>query len=69
MTVLVTKQDIHREDIKSAVMYHNLKTVKEEMAPLKKLSLIKHSDCRKMRACMSEKSLEDSRTVGWSSYG
>ena len=42
----VTKQDIHMEDIKSAVMYHNLKTVKEEMASLKKLSLIKHSDCR-----------------------
>ena len=57
----VAKQDIHREDIKSAVMYHNLKTVKAEMAPLKKLSLIKNSDCREMAAYMTEKSLEDSR--------
>ena len=57
----VAKQDIHREDIKSAVMYHNLKTVKAEMAPLKKLSLIKNSVCREMAAYMTEKSLEDSR--------
>ena len=57
----VSKKDIHREDIKSAVTYHNLKKVKEEMGPLKKLELIKYSDCRKMAPYMEEKSLEDSR--------
>ena len=30
----VTKQDIHREDIKLAVMYYNLKTVKDHMGDL-----------------------------------
>ena len=44
----VTQKYIPREDIKSAVVYNNVKTVKEEMAPMKKLSMIKYSDCREM---------------------
>jgi hypothetical protein len=57
----VTQKYIPREDIKSAVVYNNVKTVKEEMAPMKKLSMIKYSDCREMAPYMKEKSLEDSR--------
>ena len=57
----VSKKDIHREDIKSAVMYHNVKKLKDEMGPLKKLELIKYTDCRKMAPYMTEKSLENSR--------
>ena len=57
----VSQKDIHREDIKAAVMYHNVKKLKEEMGPLKKLDLIKYTDCRKMAPYMTEKSLENSR--------
>lgn len=57
----VSKKDIHREDIKSAVMYHNIKKLKEEMGPLKKLEMIKYINFRKMAPFMKEKSLEDSR--------
>ena len=42
-------------------MYHNIKKLKEEMGPLKKLELIKYEDCRKMAPYMAEKSLENSR--------
>ena len=57
----VTKKYIPREDIKSAVIYHNVKTVKEEMAPLRKLSMIKYSDCRV--DCFSSRSCETKITV------
>ena len=58
---VVTQKYIPREDIKSAVIYNNVKTVKDKMALMKKLSLIKYSDCREMADYMKEKSLEDSR--------
>ena len=57
----VTQKDIHRTDIKSAVLYDNVKVIKKEMEPLKKLEKIKYSDCRTMASYMLEKSLEDSR--------
>ena len=51
----ISQKDIHREDIKSAVMYHNVKILKKEMGPLKKLELIKYQDCRKMAPYMVKK--------------
>ena len=58
---VVTQKYIPREDIKSAVIYNNVKTVKEEIAPIKKLSLIMYRDCREMAGYMKDKSLEYSR--------
>ena len=42
----IMKKDIHRVDVKKAMMYHHLKLIKEEMEPYSKMEQLKNEDCR-----------------------
>ena len=52
---------IHRDEIKKAVMYHNMKIVKQELEGLKKTKPLSCKDLSQMQPFMFEKSLADSR--------
>ena len=56
-----TEKYIYREEIKKAVLYHNLKIVKEELAGLEKTRALSSKDLREMQPFMLEKSLANGR--------
>ena len=57
----VTGKYIGRKEVKEAVMLHNLKVVKQELAGLGKTKELSKIDLRKIQEFMLEKSLADSR--------
>ena len=61
-----TKQYVSRGEIRKAMSYHNLATIKKEMEGKSKCDQICNKDFRQMQGFMKEKSLENSRIeVSW----
>ena len=48
-----------RAEVKEAMLYHQLSSLKEEMKAKKKLDKIRNEDCHKIQSYMLKKTLEE----------
>ena len=57
----VNEKVVSRQELKTAVEWHNIKEAKEDMEKLKKMAGVRNQDFRKPQEYMKERSVEKAR--------